>query len=70
MKGDKMVGAHGRTGEIINAYRVLGRKDEGNGPLGRCKCRWKDIKLYLRRMKWMDVDWINGSRRGQVAGCF
>jgi hypothetical protein len=33
MKGDKMLGAHGRAGERINAYRVLVRKDEGNGPL-------------------------------------
>jgi len=38
-------GAHGRTGEIINACRVLVSKYRGNGPLGRSKCRWKDKKL-------------------------
>ena len=40
-----MLGAHSRTGERINAYRVLVRKDEGNGPLGRSKYRWKDNEL-------------------------
>lgn len=57
-----MLGAHGRTLERINAYRVLGRKDEGNGPLGRSKCRQKDNKLHLNGMEWKDVEWINGSR--------
>jgi hypothetical protein len=47
MKGGKMLGAHGRAGERINVYRVLGRQNEGNGPLGRSKCRQKDNKLYL-----------------------
>jgi len=63
-----MLGAHGRSGEIINACRVLVRKYRGNGPLGRFKCRWKDNKLYLNGMGWKDVDSIQGSRQGQVEG--
>ena len=32
-------------------YRVLVGKPEGNRPLGRPKCRWKDnIKMHLREL--------------------
>jgi len=31
-----------RVGERRGAYRVLVRKREGIGPLGRPRCRWED----------------------------
>jgi hypothetical protein len=43
-----------------NAYRVLVRKPEGKGPLRRPRHMWEDnIKMDLREMKWVDVNWIH-----------
>jgi hypothetical protein len=34
-------------------YRVLVEKPEGNGPLGRPRCRWEDnIKIDLQEVGW------------------
>jgi hypothetical protein len=47
-------------GETRNAYRILVEKPEGNRPLGRSRCRWVDnIKIYIRRIGWDGVDWID-----------
>jgi len=36
-------------GEMINAYRVLAGKPEGNRPVGRPRHRWEgNIKLNLK----------------------
>jgi hypothetical protein len=34
-------------------------KPEGEGPLGRPRCRWEDIKTDLKELCWEDVDWID-----------
>jgi hypothetical protein len=36
----------------------MSEKPEGNRPLGRPRCRWKDsIKKGLREIGWKDIDW-------------
>jgi hypothetical protein len=48
-----------RMGEKRNAYRLLVRKPEGKGPLGRPRRRWMDnIRMDLGDVRWGDVDWI------------
>jgi hypothetical protein len=45
--------------EMRNAYRLLVRKPEGKGPLGRPRRRWVDnIRMGLGEVGWGDVDWI------------
>jgi hypothetical protein len=40
-----------------NAYRILVRKPEGKGPLGRPRRRWVDnIKMDLRKTGWGGMD--------------
>jgi len=49
-----------RTGEIRNAYSILVGKPEGNGPLGRPRCRWEDnTRMDLREIGWEGVNWIH-----------
>jgi hypothetical protein len=45
-------------GKMRNAYRILVEKPGGKRPLGRPKCRWKNIKMDLREIVWDGVDWI------------
>jgi hypothetical protein len=54
-------------GEKRNAYRILVRKLEGKGPLGRPRRRWVDnIKMDLKEIGWDDVGWIDVAQdRGQ-----
>jgi hypothetical protein len=38
-----------RMRAMRNAYKILVRKPEGNGPLGRSRCRYEDnIKMGLK----------------------
>jgi hypothetical protein len=47
-------------GEIRNAYKILVRKPEGKGPLGRPRHRWQDnTKMDLREIGWEGVDWMH-----------
>jgi hypothetical protein len=47
-------------GETRNAYRILVRKPEGKGPLGRSRRWWVDnIKIDLRETGWDGMDWID-----------
>jgi hypothetical protein len=43
-------------GEIRNAYKILVGKFEGKRQLGRLRCRWKYIKMGLKKMGWEGVD--------------
>jgi hypothetical protein len=44
--------------EKRNAYRILVRKPEGKGPLGRTRRRWVDnIKMDLKRER-MGLIWL------------
>jgi hypothetical protein len=48
-----------QKGEKRNAYRLLVRKPEEKGPLGRPRRRWVDnIKMYLLEIGCSGVDWI------------
>jgi hypothetical protein len=45
--------------EKRNEYRLLIRKPEGKGPLGRPRRRWEDnIRMDLGEVGWRDVYWI------------
>jgi hypothetical protein len=47
-------------GEGRNVYKVLVGKPEGEGPLGRQRCRWEfGIKMDLREIGWGGVEWIH-----------
>jgi len=49
-----------RMGESRGVYRVLMRKPEGKGPLGRHRQRWEDnIKMDLQEVGWGGMDWID-----------
>jgi hypothetical protein len=50
-------------GERRGVYRVLVRKHEGKGPLGRPKCRWNDnIKMDFLEVGCGGIDWIDLSQ--------
>jgi hypothetical protein len=43
-----------------NANRILVRKPEGKGPLGRPRHRWGTIITWiLREIGWDGMDWID-----------
>ena len=45
--------------ERRGAYRVLVGKPVGKRPLGRARCRWKDIiEMDLQDVEWGGMDWI------------
>jgi hypothetical protein len=46
-------------GKRRSAFKVLVGKPETKKPLGRPKCRWKDIKIDLREVGWDGIDWID-----------
>jgi len=49
-----------RMGEMRYAYKILLRRPEGENPLGRPRCRWKDnIRMDLRDIGWKGVEWIH-----------
>jgi len=63
------VGHVARMGEIRNAYKILVRKSEGKGPLGRPRRRWEDNII----MNFTETGWgcgldASGSEQGQVTG--
>jgi hypothetical protein len=41
-----------------NTYRLLVGKPEGRRPLGRPRCRWVDIRMFLGEMVSGGMDWI------------
>jgi hypothetical protein len=41
---------------MINEYKILAGKPEGNIPLGRCV---DNIKIGLRKLRLECVEWIN-----------
>jgi len=47
-----------RAGEERGVYRVLVGKPEGKRPLGRPRCRWVYIKIYLQKVGCGYMDWI------------
>lgn len=53
-----------------NGYKILSRKPDGKGPLGRPSHRWEDsIKMDFREVEWEDVDGIRVVQgQGPVAG--
>jgi hypothetical protein len=49
-----------QMGTKRNAYRILIRKPDGKGPVGRPRYRWVDnIKMDLREIGWSGMDWIH-----------
>jgi hypothetical protein len=46
------------VGQLRNAYISVGKPD-GKRPLRRLKCRWKDIRMDVRELRWESVDWIH-----------
>jgi hypothetical protein len=47
-------------GEGRGAYRILVRRLEGKGSLGRPRRRWKySIKMDLQEVRWGGMDWID-----------
>jgi PAS domain-containing protein len=49
-----------RTGEKMNAYRILVGTPEGKRPLGRLRRRWVDkIKMDLRDIVWGGMNWFD-----------
>jgi len=56
---NEMEGACSGYGGGETRVRVLVRKSEGKGPLGRPRRRWKDnIKMYLQEVGCGGADWI------------
>jgi hypothetical protein len=46
-------------GEVSCVYRVLVRKTEGSGPLGRPRRKWEDsIRMDIQEVGCNGVDWI------------
>jgi hypothetical protein len=48
-----------RMGEVRGAYNILVGRPERRRPLGRPRRRWEDIKMDLREIRFVDVDWIH-----------
>jgi hypothetical protein len=57
VKDDEMGRTCSTNGEKRNVYRILVRKPEKKGPLGRPRRRWVDkIKMDLREIEWDVTD--------------
>jgi hypothetical protein len=67
----RLAGHAARMGEKRNAYRLLMRRPEGKGPLGRPRRRFVDnIRMDLGEVGWGDVDWIGLAKdRNRVESC-
>jgi hypothetical protein len=39
-------------GKMRNAYNILVGKPEGKRPLGRPRCRWKNIRMDIKEIRW------------------
>jgi hypothetical protein len=46
-------------GKMRNSYKVLDGKSEWTKQLGRARCRWEDIKIELKEIRYESVDWIH-----------
>jgi len=65
----RWAGHAARMGKSRNVYKILIRKPEGKGALGRPGRRWEDnIRMDLRKMGWEGVDWIIWFRIGTSGG--
>jgi hypothetical protein len=57
-------------GKKRNAYRILVGKPEGQRPLGRPRCRWKDnIQMDLREydgVVWTGFIWLRVGTGGRL----
>jgi hypothetical protein len=54
-----------RTGAKRIACKILVGKPEENRPLGRPRRRWvQNIKIYLRKIGWDDMDWMDMAQSG------
>ena len=55
-----MGGACSAKGKWRGVYRVLVRKPEGKGPLGKSRRKWEyNIKIKLQEVGWGGMDWID-----------
>jgi hypothetical protein len=59
IKRETRAGHVARTGEIRNACKIFVGNPEGKRPLGRFRCRRKNIRMYLRETELEGVDWIH-----------
>jgi hypothetical protein len=56
----RWAGHAARTGDKLDAYRMLVGKPDGRKPLWRRRHRREDnIKIGLGDMGWGDMDWID-----------
>jgi hypothetical protein len=68
-KEDEMGGACGAHGGMRGAYNILVGRPEWRRPLGRPKRRWEDnIKMNLREIGFVDVDWIHWAQNSTGGG--
>jgi hypothetical protein len=52
-----------QIGEGRGVYWFLVGKSAGKRPLGRARCRWKDIiTMYLQEVECAGMDWIELAR--------
>jgi len=48
--------------EIRHSYKIMVRKLEGKRPCRRSRHRWENnIKMDLKEIGWLGVDWIHRS---------
>jgi hypothetical protein len=45
--------------ELRNVYKILIGKPERKRPLGRPRCRWKNIKMDLRDIGWEGLSCVH-----------
>jgi len=45
-------------GTMRSFYKILVRKPERIKPLGRCRHRWKDIRMDIMEIGQKGVDWL------------
>jgi hypothetical protein len=46
-------------GKMRNAHKILARRPEGKGPLGRPSCIWEDnSRMVCEDIGWEGMDWI------------
>jgi hypothetical protein len=61
--GDEMSRERSMDGEKKNAYRNLAGKPKGKRPLETSTHTWvNNIKMNLRYIKWVGMDWIDPTR--------
>jgi hypothetical protein len=61
---------HARIGEMRSACKILVGKPEGKSPLVRQRCRWEDIRMDHRKIRWERVDYIHLAWESTSGGLF